>query len=201
VPPVSDFGQLQRPQPGGVLMVRRGDDHLIGVSFVHRLGEIGPGPVDSYIIIIYKYLMHLLELVYDVGRLHRLMTQFAGRDLGQSEAAALSAVAQHPRRITELSQVLDLTQPRVTIVVASLVDQGLLQRTADPGDGRAVVLELTARGVEVARERHRRVSESLQTLLADRTPGSDALIEATATHLRDLVSELEAALAEAAVRR
>jgi DNA-binding MarR family transcriptional regulator len=97
--------------------------------------------------------------------------------------------------------VLNLTQPRVTIVVASLVDQGLLRRTADPGDGRAVVLELTARGVEVARERHRRVSESLQTLLADRTPDSDALIEATATHLHDLVSELEAALAEAAVRR
>jgi hypothetical protein len=53
----------------------------------------------------------------------------------------------------------------------------------------------------VARARHRRVSESLQTLLADRTPDSDALIEATATHLRDLVSELEEALAEAAVRR
>jgi DNA-binding MarR family transcriptional regulator len=182
-------------------MVRRGDDHLIGVSFVHRLGEIGHDPVDSYIIIIHNFLMHLSELVYDVGRLHRLMTQFAGRDLGQSEAAALSAVAQHPRRITELSQVLNLTQPRVTIVVASLVDQGLLRRTADPCDGRAVVLELTARGVEVARERHRRVSESLQTLLADRTPDSDALIEATATHLRDLVSELEEALAEAAVRR
>jgi DNA-binding MarR family transcriptional regulator len=182
-------------------MVCRGDDRLIGVSFVHRLGGIGHDLVDSYIIIIYKFLMHMLELVYDVGRLHRLMTQFAGRDLGQSEAAALSAVAQHPRRITELSQVLNLTQPRVTIVVASLVDQELLRRTADPGDGRAVVLELTARGVEVARERHRRVSESLQTLLADRTPDSDALVEATATHLRDLVSELEAALAEAAVRR
>jgi len=53
VPPVSDFGQLQRPQPGGVLMVRRGDDHLIGVSFAHRLAEIGHDPVDSYIIIIY----------------------------------------------------------------------------------------------------------------------------------------------------
>jgi DNA-binding MarR family transcriptional regulator len=111
----------------------------------------GHGPVDSYIVLIYKFLMHLSELVYDVGRLHRLMTQFAGQDLGQSEAAALSAVAQHPRRITELSQVLNLTQPRVTIVVASLVDQGLLRRTADPGDGRAVVLELTARGVEVSR--------------------------------------------------
>ena len=52
-PPVSDFGQLQRPQSSGVLMVRRGDDHLIGVSFVHRPGEIGRDPVDNYIIIIY----------------------------------------------------------------------------------------------------------------------------------------------------
>ena len=145
--------------------------------------------------------MDLMELVYDVGRLHRLMRQFAGRDMGQSEADALSAVAQHPRRITELSQVLNLTQPRVTIVVGSLVDQGLLRRTADPDDGRAVVLELTSRGIEVARERRRRIAESLQTLLADRTPDSDALIEATATHLRSLVGELEAALAEAVVRR
>jgi DNA-binding MarR family transcriptional regulator len=81
------------------------------------------------------------------------------------------------------------------------VDQGLLRRTADPDDGRAVVLELTSRGIEVARERRRRIAESLQTLLADRTPDSDALIEATATHLRSLVGELEAALAEAVVRR
>jgi DNA-binding MarR family transcriptional regulator len=154
----------------------------------------------GYITKIYYAVMDLMELVYDVGRLHRLMTQFAGRDLGQSEAAALSAVAQHPRRITELSQVLNLTQPRVTIVVGSLVDQGLLRRVADPGDGRAVVLELTARGAEVARERRRRVSESLRTLLAGRTADADALIEATAAHLRDLVGELEAALAEAAVR-
>ena len=144
--------------------------------------------------------MDLTELIYDAGRLHRLMLQFAGRDLSQSEAVVLSAVAQHPRRITELSQVLYLTQPRVTNVVASLVDRGLLRRTGDPDDGRAVVLELTSRGIEVARERRRRISESLQRLLADRTPDSDALIEATATHLRDLVSELEAALAEAAVR-
>ena len=142
-----------------------------------------------------------MELVYDAGRLHRLMSQFAGQDMPRSEAGVLSAVAQRPRRITELSQVLYLTQPRVTSVVASLVERGLLLRTGDPDDGRAVVLELTARGVEVARERHRRVSESLQTLLADRTPDSDALIEATATHLRNLVSELEAALAEAVVRR
>jgi DNA-binding MarR family transcriptional regulator len=145
--------------------------------------------------------MDLTELIYDVGRLHRLMLQFSGRDLGQSEAVVLSAVAQHPRRITELSQVLYLTQPRVTSVVASLVDRGLLLRTGDPDDGRAVVLELTSRGIEVARERRRRIFESLQALLAGRTPDSDALIEATATHLRDLVSELEAALAEAAVRR
>ena len=64
----------------------------------------------------------------------------------------------------------------------------------------STVLELTSRGIEVARERRRRISESLRTLLADRTPDADALIEATATHLHNLVGELEAALAEAAVR-
>jgi DNA-binding MarR family transcriptional regulator len=100
-----------------------------------------------------------------------------------------------------LSQVLNLTQPRVTIVVGSLVNQGLLRRAADPDDGRAVVLELTSRGIEVARERRRRISESLRTLLAGRTPDSDALIEAAAAHLHNLVGELEAALAEAVVRR
>jgi DNA-binding MarR family transcriptional regulator len=155
----------------------------------------------GYITKIYYIVMDSMELVYDVGRLHRLMTQFAGRDIGRSEAAVLSAVAQHPRRITELSQVLNLTQPRVTIVVGSLVNQGLLRRAADPDDGRAVVLELTSRGIEVARERRRRISESLRTLLAGRTPDSDALIEAAAAHLHNLVGELEAALAEAVVRR
>jgi DNA-binding MarR family transcriptional regulator len=144
--------------------------------------------------------MNTMELVYDAGRLHRLMSQFAGQDMPRSEAGVLSAVAQRPRRITELSQVLNLTQPRITTVVGSLVDRGLLRRTADPDDGRAAVLELTPRGIEVARERRRRISESLRTLLADRTPDADALIEATATHLRNLVGELEAALAEAAVR-
>jgi DNA-binding MarR family transcriptional regulator len=41
------------------------------------------------------------------------------------------------------------------------VNQGLLRRAADQDDGRAVVLELTSRGIEVARERRRRISESL----------------------------------------
>jgi hypothetical protein len=37
--------QLQRPQSSGVLMICRGDDHLTGVSFVYRFGEIGHDPV------------------------------------------------------------------------------------------------------------------------------------------------------------
>jgi DNA-binding MarR family transcriptional regulator len=144
--------------------------------------------------------MDLMEFVYDVSRLQRLMTLFAGRDIPLSEAAVLSAVAQHPRRIVDLSRVLNLTQPRITAVVGALVDQGLLQRTADPDDRRAVVLELTSRGIDVTRERRRRIAESLQTLLAERTPDADALIDTTATHLHHLVGELEAALSEAVER-
>jgi hypothetical protein len=40
--------------------------------------------------------MDLTEFIHDVGRLHRVKLQFAGRDMDRSEAEVLSAVAQHP---------------------------------------------------------------------------------------------------------
>jgi DNA-binding MarR family transcriptional regulator len=138
--------------------------------------------------------MKSAELLYDVGRLYRLISQFAGRDLGRSEASVLSAVAQRPRRITDLAQVLDLTQPRVTVLVGSMVEQGLLRRMSDPADGRAVVLELTKQGAAVSRARRRRIAHAMQKLLADQPVDADALIEAAATALHALVAELESAL-------
>jgi DNA-binding MarR family transcriptional regulator len=144
--------------------------------------------------------MDSTELLYDVGRLHRLISEFAGRDLGRSEAGVLSAVAQHPRRITELAQFLDLTQPRVTVVVGSMVEQGLLRRMSDPADGRAVVLALTEQGAAVSRARRRRVAHTLHELLADQSVDADALIEAAAAGLHALVGELESALSRSEAR-
>jgi DNA-binding MarR family transcriptional regulator len=138
--------------------------------------------------------MKHVELLYDVGRLYRLISEFAGHDLGRSEAGVLSAVAQRPRRITDLAQFLDLTQPRVTVVVGSMVDQGLLRRVSDPADGRAVVLELTEQGAAVSRARRRRIAHTLHKLLADQPVDTDALIDAAATALHALVGELESAL-------
>jgi DNA-binding MarR family transcriptional regulator len=144
--------------------------------------------------------MDPIELLYDVGRLYRLISEFAGRDLGRSEAGVLSAVAQRPRRVTELAQFLDLTQPRVTAVARSMEEQGLLRRTSDPADGRVVVLELTEQGAAASRARRRRIAHTLHELLMDQPVDSDALIEAAATALHALVGELESALSRREAR-
>jgi DNA-binding MarR family transcriptional regulator len=108
-------------------------------------------------------------------------------------------VAQQKRRITELARVLDVTQPRVTSVGGSLVDERLRRRRAEPRDGRAVVLKPTESGGKLPRERFRRVAESPRTLVADRVRDVDALLGAESNTLHDPVGELEAA--EAGTRR
>jgi len=44
--------------------------------------------------------MDSMELVYDVGRLHRLMTQFAGQDMGRIATLPLPARVSTHRELT-----------------------------------------------------------------------------------------------------
>jgi DNA-binding MarR family transcriptional regulator len=63
-----------------------------------------------------------------------------------------------PARLTELATAEGITQPSMTALVARLSAQGLVRRDADPSDGRAVVLSLTAAGTELLE--HRRASRT-----------------------------------------
>jgi DNA-binding MarR family transcriptional regulator len=61
---------------------------------------------------------------------------------GRAKGVRLGAVAEH----------LGVTQPTATDSVAALVRKGLLTKTADPEDGRAVVLRPTTAGRAVSRD-------------------------------------------------
>ncbi|MGB9357373.1 MAG: MarR family transcriptional regulator [Acidimicrobiia bacterium] len=53
------------------------------------------------------------------------------------------------QRPTNLAATTQLTTGRITQVVDELEHDGLVQRTADPADGRAVLVEITDAGSEV----------------------------------------------------
>lgn len=54
-----------------------------------------------------------------------------------------------PRRIGALAEDLGVNQSNASRLIARLAEPGLVQRVADPADGRVFVVELTAAGRQV----------------------------------------------------
>jgi DNA-binding MarR family transcriptional regulator len=87
------------------------------------------------------------------------------------------------RRVGELAAELDISQPTASDAIATLHDKGLVTRRRDVDDGRATVVALTARGVELATT----VAAELAPLLAgDHATAADD----RATALRVLLGEI-----------
>jgi DNA-binding MarR family transcriptional regulator len=74
-------------------------------------------------------------------------------DLSPHQARALRVVcAGDGVRLSELAEALRIAPRSATEVADGLQERGLVERTADPGDRRAVVLTATAAGRQVQRE-------------------------------------------------
>jgi DNA-binding MarR family transcriptional regulator len=97
----------------------------------------------------------------------------AGSRAGLSlTAAATLAHLQRsgPARLTELAVAEGISQPSMTALVARLADQGLVVRAADPRDGRAVVLSLSAEGERLLARRRAERTARLAGPLTDLSP-------------------------------
>ena len=68
--------------------------------------------------------------------------------VSRTEIGVMRRLADGPRRITELAAEERLSQPGITLLVNRLEDRGWVQRTANPRDGRAVLVSLTAAGTK-----------------------------------------------------
>ena len=70
----------------------------------------------------------------------------------------LSTLSAAPQRITTLAELEGLAQPTVTIMIKRLEGRGWVERCRDDGDGRVVVVSITAQGsdaLESFREQYR----------------------------------------------
>jgi DNA-binding MarR family transcriptional regulator len=107
------------------------------------------------------------DLLGVVSRLNRLATQRTRLPLPWAQARLLSTIADRGEaRISDLAALDHCSQPTMTTQVRRLEDAGLVTRTPDPGDARAVLIAITDEGVRV-----------LARARADRAAVIDPLLE------------------------
>src|SRR5271165_6563985 len=100
------------------------------------------------------------DLLGVVARLNRLATQRTRLPLPWAQVRLLSTIEdQGAARISDLAALDHCAQPTMTMQVRRLEDAGMVTRTTDPDDGRAVLIRITAKGVEtLARARDDRAT-------------------------------------------
>jgi DNA-binding MarR family transcriptional regulator len=82
-----------------------------------------------------------------VTRTARRLRQEAGGGLSPTLSAALATIDRHgPLTPSELAERERIRRPSATRLVARLVADGLVGRTADPTDGRSSLLAVTPAG-------------------------------------------------------
>ena len=101
-----------------------------------------------------------------VMRLSRNLRRQAGTGLSASLLSALTTVERNgPMTIGTLADAEQVRPPTMTKVVASLVEQGLVTREADPLDGRVAWVMATPAGRSLLRRTRRRSDAYLATRL------------------------------------
>jgi DNA-binding MarR family transcriptional regulator len=90
-----------------------------------------------------------VDLLGVVARLNRLATQRTRLPLPWAQARLLSTIEdQGAARISDLASLDHCSQPTMTMQVRRLEDAGLVTRTPDPEDARAVLIRITPKGVD-----------------------------------------------------
>ncbi|WP_405485433.1 MarR family winged helix-turn-helix transcriptional regulator [Nocardia sp. NBC_00511] len=121
----------------------------------------------------------LLDTIgFQIGRLSKLRdrtnVQIAAATNGEIEPAAFAILFQlihcGPIRSGVLAEALYSDASTISRQVAGLVKRGLIERRADPADGRVSVLAITDAGRAVATQIRIRRNEALGQVMRDWTP-------------------------------
>jgi len=113
----------------------------------------------------------MVDIVVTVAQITRIARAVREDDLPAAMLRALSVLDEHGAlRVSEFARIDGCSQPTATTLLRRMATAGLTSRTTDPGDSRAVVVELTAAG----RARLAASRRTIGTALTTRLPGFDA---------------------------
>jgi DNA-binding MarR family transcriptional regulator len=123
-----------------------------------------------------------------ITRTARRMRQEAGSELRAPNASALTTVELHgPLTPSELADIERVKRPTATRILRGLEEEGLVQRTPDPKDGRSALISLTGEGRERLRRLRQRKNAYLARRMRDLDPGEVATLERAAQILEGLL--------------
>lgn len=100
--------------------------------------------------------------------------------------SVLAKLADQPRTLGEVAALEQVSAPTMSRTVGQLVEQGLVERAADPHDARCVRLSLTAEGAEVVRTERAHRDAWMTARLEGLTPEERAVLR----RATDLVGEI-----------
>ncbi len=130
-----------------------------------------------------------------LGRIReRTNAQVSAASGGEIEAASYGIIfrllSDGPMRSGALAELLYSDASTISRQAAALVKRGIIERRADPADGRASVLAVTDAGRELAASLRQRRNAMLDTMLSH---WSDEEREQLATVMRRFVDDYEQA--------
>ncbi len=107
----------------------------------------GPGPIDADDLEVVERALNTFFRLSRNFRFQEAVHKRSGFATDRASYGVLARVGElQPVRLSELAHVLGVDVSTTSRQVATLEHRGLLSRTADPADGRAVRLELTEQG-------------------------------------------------------
>jgi len=110
-------------------------------------------------------------------------------DLSLSAARILARLSDGgPTRISELASAEKSSQPTITNHVKRLESAGLVDRTADPTDARAWMIDLTPRGRDRLAEMRRTMGTNVEPYLAQLSEDDRAALARGIAIMRQLVT-------------
>jgi DNA-binding MarR family transcriptional regulator len=123
-------------------------------------------------------------------RLARALRHQASASLSPSQVSALASVDEFgPLRISALAALESVGAPVATRVVASLEELDLLERTDDPEDKRASLVELSEHGREVLAALWSQRTIGLSSRLERLSPAERSRVEMALPALEKLARE------------
>ncbi|WP_176045688.1 MarR family transcriptional regulator [Burkholderia sp. BCC1644] len=96
------------------------------------------------------------DLTLAVGQLiRRLRSEIESEGLGMSQTSALARLEQQgPMTTADLARAEAMKPQSMKTILASLEEEGLVEREPHPTDGRQILFQLTAVGLDARRKRH-----------------------------------------------